>query len=345
MLDSVEENRFECDVLELCEYCVMETYPFSCCYQQRQATDVECDLARCSFHKYCPASKGKEYIRELAKNVSDDFSTKSRNGSTFQEVASSLSSPYIPEVRPMGREKDEAIRIVKESGIPVIAVSLSKFYRGVTETSSLRKALKAGLHKFMGFEGEILLSTDVQNPLCDKFTQNPRYFKRIAENLSPDYLTTLDTYSYYNIPACISRIKMLQILAANHALMDLTMKVIGLVVGGAVRQVLQCARQLQRMGCRVVCYPVYEMRRSHDTYGIRARTEILKTTGLPVALLSCTPGTRKTERVYANYYSSFSWFSIFGKQTQPHLKRKERLIKLIKLAQECSRQATWTEVT
>jgi len=308
-------------------------------------TGIECDLARCSFHKYCPASKGKKYIHELINNLSCEFSSKSQKGLAFQEVASSLPSAYIPEVRPVGREKDEAIRVVKELDIPIIAVSLSKFYRGLTETSSLRRALRAGLHKFMRFEGKILLSTDVQDPLCDKFTNNPRYFKRIAENLTPDYITTLDTYSYYNIPACISRIKMLQILVADYDLVDLTMKVIGLVVGGGVRQVLQCALQLQRMGCGVICYPVYEMRRYHDTYSIRARTEVLKTTGAPVALLSCTPGTRKNERVYANYYSSLSWFSMIGKHTKVNFSRKEKLSKLIKLAQECSKQATWPEVS
>jgi hypothetical protein len=259
--------------------------------------------------------------------------------SFFQRPASSLPAPFVPEVMPMGKDRREALQILRNVNTSIIAVSLQNFFRGTHETPLLRKAKRSGLHGFFDFSGEILLTTDVSNRLCDRFIEYPNYFRSIVEKLGPDFLTTFDTYTYSNIPACISRIKMLEAMLSSYRLSDLNCKIIGLSLGATPDQMHDYVGMLMKLGCKIVAHPVYEFRRTGDTYPIRWRIFLSRKLNVKVLLLSCSPGRSAIRRVYADYYSSWSWFSsVSSKDRNAYEKRKAKLLRMIELGKKYSKQ-------
>jgi hypothetical protein len=258
---------------------------------------------------------------------------------TFQNPATKLPASFIPEVMPTKTERQPAISIIKEVNVPIIAVSLQNFFNRVRETPLLTQARKVGLKDFFNYSGEIILTTDVNDRLCDKFIENVHYFRTIVENLKPDYFTTFDTYTYSNVPACIARIKMQQALHSSNKLLDSESKVIGLSLGATPDQIYHYVEELKKMGCRIIAYPVYEFRRKNDTYSIRWRTFLSRKLDVKTLLLSCSPGASAPRKVYADYYSTYSWFTSIN-STDPNVykKRKRKLIRMIELGNKYSKQ-------
>jgi hypothetical protein len=240
----------------------------------------------------------------------------------------------------MGKDNQEALSIAKDIDVPIIAVSLQNFFRGTHETLLLRRARQSGLHHFFGYSGEIILTTDVKDRLCDLFVENPDYFRAMAEQLKPDYLTTFDTYTYSNVPACIARIKILEVMLSSYRLMDLSCKIVGLALGATPDQVYNHVEVLTKLGCKIIAHPVYEFRKEADTDSIRWRILLSKKLGAKVLLLSCSPGLTARRRVYSDYYSSWSWFSsVSSRDGNAHRKRRTKLLRMISLAKKCSEQA------
>ena len=261
------------------------------------------------------------------------------NGS-FLKPAISLPSSFIPEIMSMGRDNQEALLIADEVGASIIAVSLQNFFHGTRETNLLRKARQSGLHTYFGYPGEIILTTDVKDRLCDLFVENPNYFRTMIEQLKPDYLTTFDTYTYSNVPACISRIKILEATLSSYRLMDVPCKIVGLALGATPDQVYNHVEVLTKLGCKIIAHPVYEFRKESDTDSIRWRIWLSKKLEAKVLLLSCSPGLTARRRVYSDYYSSWSWFSsVSSRDGNAHRKRKAKLLRMISLAKKCSGQA------
>jgi hypothetical protein len=273
------------------------------------------------------------------KKLLKDLSIENQKTS-FKKVATKLPSHFIPEIMPEKKARQKAISIVKEANIRIVAISLQNFFNRTTGNILLRRARATGLHRFLDYSGEILLTTDVKDRLCDLFFENPSYFRSIVEQLKPDYLTTLDSYTYSNIPACISGLKMLEAQLSMRSLMDLDCRIIGLALGAAPDQILDYADLLTRQGCRIIAHPVYEFRRQSDTFAIRWRIGLSRRLGAKVLLLSCGPGATLRRRVYADYYSNWSWYtSVSSKDRHASLKREEKLRKMIKLGRQCSEQA------
>lgn len=174
--------EFYCDLKGLCRSCVLCRPPFQCCYQECSLTQRECNFSKCSFSSVCPHANLKSFEsrdQDMAKTL-DILS-----GNRFKNTAARLPSHFIPEIMPMRQERQEAISIAKSAKVPVIAVSLQNFFHGIHETILLREARKRGLHKFMDYSGEIILTTDVKDRLCDHFVQNPVYLRAIIEQLGP----------------------------------------------------------------------------------------------------------------------------------------------------------------
>jgi len=322
---------------DVCRTCVLYTSPFHCCYHEFLLTHNECSFGKCFFTTYCPhvnleSLKNKEkHLVEILNNTSKGI---------FQTPATSLPASFVPEVMPMRKERKIAMSIIKDMDIPAIAVSLQNFFFVTRETPLLRQARKCGLHNFFDYSGEIILTTDVKDRLCDRFVENPRYFKAIVEKLKPEYLTTFDTYTYSNIPACISRIKTLEAIHSSYELLDSNCKIIGLALGATPDQVYNHVQKLKELGCKVIAHPVYEFRRYADTYSIRWRVRLSKKLQGKVLLLSCSPGLTARMRVYANYYSSYSWFSsVSSKDKNSYKKRKAKLLRMIELGKKYSEQA------
>jgi hypothetical protein len=241
---------------------------------------------------------------------------------------------------PMKKERQKAMSIVREANVRIIAVSLQNLFNRYKENILFRRVRAMGLHRFFDYSGEILLTTDVKDRLCDRFVENPSYFRDIVEQLKPDYLTTFDSYTYSNIPASISRVKMLEAQISMHSIMDLECKIIGLALGAAPDQIYDYVKLLTRQGCKIIAHPVYELRKQSDTSSIRWRVWLSRELGAKVLLLSCGPGLTSKRRVYSDYYSNWSWFtSVSSKDRRAFLKRKAKLLKTIELARQCSEQA------
>jgi hypothetical protein len=322
---------------DICRSCILCLPPYQCCYQEFLLTGRECSFRTCFFSQVCPHAN-QEYFknRDLLLSKTLDEATPG----LFQKIAMTLPSAFIPEIMPMKKEAKEALLIAKNINVPIIAVSLQNFFRGIHETLMLRKARKSGLHQFFDYPGKIILTTDVKNHLCDKFTENPYYFKMLVKQLNPDYVTTLDTYTHSNVPACIARLKVMEATLSSYVLMDLNIETIGLAVGATPYQVYSCVDALMKMGCKIIAHPVYEFRKAADIDSIRWRLRVSEMFGAKTLLLSCSAGVSSKMRVYSNYYSTWSWFSsVSSRDTNAHNKRKLKLQKMIELGRNCSEQS------
>lgn len=163
--------EFHCDLIGQCE--VTHLPPFQCCYQEFLLTKRECNFGRCFFTKYCPHANIKSFYekqKEALELLERDQKTIAENPATC------LPAKFVPEVMPMKKESQQALAILKEVKTPIIAVSLQNFFNGVRETSMLTRARRDGLNKFFDYSGQILLTTDVNDRLCDKFVENVNYF-------------------------------------------------------------------------------------------------------------------------------------------------------------------------
>lgn len=321
----------------ICKSCVLCRSPFQCCYHEFFLTQRECNFAKCFFTPYCAHANLKSF-----KNKEEHLlkALNETSGGLFHNTATSLPVHFIPEIMPMKKDQQRAMSIVKDVDAPIIAVSLQNFFRGASETILLRKARKKGLHQFFDYSGEIVLTTDVKDRLCDRFIENPNYFKAIVEQLKPNCVTTFDTYTYANIPASIARIKMLEVQLSMRHLMDLDCKIIGLALGATPDQVCYYVDLLRKSGCKIIAHPVYEFRKKADTDSIRWRIWLSRKLGAKVLLLSCSPGFTYRMRVYSDYYSTWSWFSsVSSKDRNAHRKRRTKLLQMIGLAKKCSEQA------
>jgi hypothetical protein len=328
---------FHCDMRNLCKSCVLCRTPFLCCYHEFLLTQRECNFSKCFFAPICPHANIQSFKSKEAHLLEVLNQTA---GGLFPKPATSLPSSFIPEIMPVGKDNREALMIAKDIGVPIIAVSLQNFFRGTRETFSLRKAKKYGLHRFFEFSGDIILTTDVNDRLCDLFVENPNYFRTIMEQLGPEYLTTFDTYTYSNIPACIARIKTLEATLSSYRLMDLNCKIVGLALGATPDQVYNHVELLTKLGCKIIAHPVYEFRKEADTDSIRWRIRLSRKLEAKVLLLSCSPGLTARRRVYSDYYSTWSWFSsVNSRDENAHRKRRNKLLRMITLAKKCSQQA------
>lgn len=321
---------------DLCRSCVLCRTPFQCCYHEFLLTQRECNFGKCFFTPFCPHAN-LESFKNKEMHLLEALS-EAANG-LFQKPANNLPSPFVPEIMPMRKDQQEAMSISKDVGVPIIAVSLQNFFHGTRETLLLRKARKSSLHHFFNYSGEIILTTDVKDRLCDLFVENPSYFRAIVEQLNPDYLTTFDTYTYSNIPGCIARIKILEATLSSYQLMNLDCKIIGLALGATPDQVYNHVKVLMNLGCDIIAHPVYELRKEADTDSIRWRIRLSRKLGAKVLLLSCSPGFTTRRRVYSDYYSTWSWFSsVSSRDGNTYRKRRTKLLRMIALAKKCSEQ-------
>jgi hypothetical protein len=295
-----------CDLLDICQVCNAHEYPNECWYLTKRLTgqqappSVEALLSKHPSRDIPPLMKKLGELRTEADSVVRRLRLKN--------VADSLPSSYIPEVRPVGSDSRVAIQVVSKLGFPIIVVSLEKFYHGIEETGELRQAKKVGLRKFLRYDGLILLTTDVRNRLCDFFLDKPDYFVLTVNALAPDYVTTFDSYTYYDLPTYISEIGICRTLIALESLDQVESKVIGLVLGSNSLQVLNHSRQLIEVGIKLLAYPSYEFRRQRTDEILSLRLSVLRHyLRTPVLALSCS--ANPSQRVIrADYYSSLSWF-------------------------------------
>ena len=280
-------------------------YPYECVFWDSYISGKACPLLNTTYRRLCP-SCNTDFV-ERAVRETEEKASLSIQDIHLTNVVETLPSVFVPEVRPTDSERIKSMMIIKEIGHPVIAVSISKFFNGSNETFLLKRAKALGLHDLYDYGGKILLTTDVQNDLCDLFLRKPDYFVKVVRSLSPDYVTTPDTYTYNNLPAAISRIKIAETLLTVPMWDEIECPIIGLVLGSNMMQIHRYASKLFELGLQLLAYPCYEMRLLKMDQLIRLRIDYLRQKlQRKVLTLSCGPGSGK-RFVNADYYSTLSW--------------------------------------
>ncbi|MBI2125900.1 MAG: hypothetical protein HYU02_01080 [Thaumarchaeota archaeon] len=182
-----------------------------------------------------------------------------------------------------------------------------------------------------------MLTTDIKDVFCDEILSDIGKFAKLVKALAPDYMTTLDSYTYYNIPAYISRVNILRTIIGAKEIADLNVKFVGLVLGSNLYQIREHIIALKKMGCNLFAYPCYELRRDGQHELLRARTSLVREYGGKLLALSCSPWRGRRE-ILADYYSTHSWFPI-RKGPQSYMKAGiEKLEAKLKASNRASAQ-------
>ena len=258
----------------------------------------------------------------------------------------SLRTRYIPQI-PITSNTRKAIRLVKKADLAAIAISLNDFF---TQNGELNvffgKAKNAKLHGYLDYDEDIILTTDMRDPLCDKLSADR--LARIVGCLQPDCVTTFDTYCYDDQPSFITQMKMVEALKKTCAAVDrIDLDVLGLALGPPNELFKWYSRCLVETGVKNLSIPCYEQRvRGRKTQHVRAiskRIKFLKTSfpDTRIILLSVSPS--RASRVFsADYYSSLSWF--MPKEKNPVKKNKMRLERLLRYKKQSTEYASQTMV-
>jgi hypothetical protein len=305
-----------CELAAICGTCNASEAPWECCFWDEKVG------GRCRFHDSPFHVPHRTLLsRDWAESLT---SIKLEADSVLDRVRvkspETLPSTFLPEVKLASQDKSRAMAIIREANVPIIAISLGEFYHG---TRMLRRRLQIartiGLRRFLHFDGQVLLTTDFPDELCEYFLGRPQELRANVEGLNPDFVTTPDSSCYHNIPAAISLRNIRRAIIATEYLAGTDAQLIGLALGSNTEQLVQHSQFLTRLGCRILAVPLYEFRRLglHEL----ARHRI----------------TWKGDRlVLADYYSSWSWFPF----SQDATNAEDGAKKLARFLRNCQNSAS-----
>jgi hypothetical protein len=288
--------------------------------------------------------------KEKISNICLDAVPSSLLEVRFQNVCTSLPEHYLPEIRLFPREVRNATDFIRSNGFRAITISLSDFFtpEGRFNVNVLRVNESGGLHLFLKFKGQIILTTDINDFLCDRLNATKLY--HLLKILRPDFVTTFDTYCYDDQPSFLSQIKMIETLdkiSQLNALIqngEIDVGMIGLSIGPSIppdfRLFKWYSMCLDYIGCKVFAIPCYELRTRGDKKSrvekIAMKIQILRD-GFPnskIILLSCSPAEPKVPA--SDYYSSYTWYMVKGENKD--IIKSRKLLGYRKFAQEYSEQ-------
>lgn len=316
-----------CDLANVCQTCNALEAPWECCYWDSKNGGL-CRFHGSSFHVGHSKLTSHSWASALESSLSKAENIVSSVRLSSQD---SFPSPFIPEVKLGIKNSSRALAIIRETGVPIIAVSLGEFYNGTRELARLRVARTLGMRRLLHFDGQVLLTTDVPDELCEHFLRHPEALRDTVKCLNPDFVTTPDTSCYHNIPAAISLYNICRAVIATGYLVDVNAKVVGLALGSNTNQLLQHARSLIKMGCKILAVPLYEFRRLGLHQLARHRVTLLRRdSGAKTLALSCSPW-RGERLILADYYSSWSWFPFSSGASS----LEEGVLKLNRFLQRC----------
>src|SRR5438445_5674341 len=165
----ITSSLTNCDLLPVCQNCNAVEEPYECCYWDNGKGD-SCNLDKRTFHVNHSILKTADWRDQLSnarERAQDVISSVKLAG------AESLHFPFIPEVKLGRKDRSRSLSIIRKLDVPIIAVSLGEFYNGARPRKRLARARKQGLSVYLGFEGHILLTTDVRDKLCEHFLRYP----------------------------------------------------------------------------------------------------------------------------------------------------------------------------
>ena len=251
-------------------------------------------------------------------------------------------SRYIPQV-PVTGDLRRAVRLVKNAQAPTITVSLNDFFTPNGDLNKhFDKARSRKLHGYLDYDGEILLSTDIKDFLCDILS--PDKYVHIVNTLQPDYVTTFDTYCYDDQPSFITQMKMVEALRKTCAAVGrVNAGVVGLALGPPNALFEWYSHCLVRAGAKNLAIPCYEQRvrgrKTKHVHAISRRINFLRSSFPDTRIILLSVGPSRAWKVFsADYYSSLSWFMV--KEKDPVKKDNIRLGRLIRYRELSSKYAS-----
>ena len=125
-----------------------------------------------------------------------------------------------------------------------------------------------GLHKFLGFNGEILLSLIMKDEIIANFS--PKMYAEVINSVKPDKYTTVDGETYEG-EAWLASKEIERINLENRELMRLTTEFtpVGLVKGCTTTQIEDHAKKFEALGVNEFIFHVGDFLRNGDRQMIK----------------------------------------------------------------------------
>ena len=137
----------------------------------------------------------------------------------------------------------------------------------------IKKNYDGDLHNIIGFNGKIVLLTNIFDYLCEKLLRNIDDYILALESIRPDIITTFDTNFYINQPLFISAYQINRIFEANKKLDDLGILQIGLVPPSPYLE--KSLENMLKSNYKVIGIPMSEINRDRD---FELRRNLINTT-------------------------------------------------------------------
>jgi len=232
---------------------------------------LDCEL----FRGYCPGCITRDCLVAKCKRGTTYVGiTHPKEFCTIREYCSSLgrihpsvkiqdmprlrvkSTTNLPTFVPVISLIDKKSWFWQDIPLRWVAVRLAELVKNRT---LLQTVSSEGLHSFLGFEGDILLSTVMEDELLEKLA--PRDYLEIIKNVRPDMTMTPDVYTYLDDPLCLSWQQTMRSVEFATSFSELDIPVIGMIKGALENQIGWSAEKQFQLGCRLFALPCRELAR------------------------------------------------------------------------------------
>jgi len=328
-----------CPFTDLCQFC--NNYFFDiCCLRETYKKEV---FRKCTEIGICPnlyvcrdAINGKLSRISLFNNIIPSLGDIKSYEYIVKKPFKKFNNGFIPRIEVFGDNFKNQMKIIKKLEIDYIAVSLADLISNI-EGEILKENFRNNLHDKLGFDGKILLQTNIPDCYCIKIMENHLKYIDAINILNPDIITTFDANFYLDQPLFINSIQIINILNANLLISELDIPQIFLLPPVPLPLFKSIFEVFLKSNHSSICIPIAEFNKSKNPYFLKILHYInytRETSGkkFGLLLLSKSPDIK----MYADCYSSNTWTKISKRNTEKdYLNKMERkLQKTIQNANE-----------
>ena len=331
------KRNINCGFLGLCGVCINSCI-INCCLLRRincEIPPIACEMINCISLDDCEKAIRGDLITEDIPKI-NDFSGKQRKVRT---PLNKFNVNYYPILQIESKKTlSEQLKLIKKLDFPAIVISLQKLVSPVEECC-IKKIYYRDLHDFLDYDGEIVLTTNIQNRYCKILMDKSENIPEMLKTLNPDVITTLDADFYLNHPTFIQLLQLDKIFKTNDQISAVNIKQIGLVppipeplFGIALLSQLMKNHKTIAIPFQEFNRHRFEKRRNKLTAKQFQRRIISYCLSyyskfkFKYILLSTSP----SKGIYANSFSSMSWLSKTGdwEKREKNLKNYRRKAKI-----------------
>jgi len=178
----------------------------------------------------------------------------------------------------------------------------------LADEKALSEARSKGLHDYLGYNGEILLSTVMPDEMIDRL-KTEDYFDLIKD-LRPDAAMVPDNYTYTDVPLYQSWSQTIRLVNLANDFLDLDIPLIGLIKGADPHQIRWVIEKQVEMGYVSFAMPARELHREGLLKGwLRHVRQMLGGNhAMNNELLVYGVGQKLNGETHNMCYSNLSWF-------------------------------------